>query len=84
MLDRVDAVLKRDFHTLGALDMRRDLEAELMSAVAGGSDKLGRHPEHAGLADLLGVKNSACDHQLDDVRLFLRDNVDIVSGFLRS
>ena len=84
MLYRVDAVFQGDLHSLRALNMSRHLETELMRAVAGGFHELRRHSQDAGLADLLRVKHAAGDHQLYDVRLFLRDDVDIIRRLFRS
>ena len=56
MLDGVHAVFQRHTHTLGAFDVCGDLHAKRVRLITGSLHQGGLHPQHARLADDLGVE----------------------------
>ena len=83
VLDGIHAVFQRHTHALGAFDVRGDLHAKRVRLIAGRLHQRGLHPQHARLADDLGVEHAAGDHELDEVRLLRRDPLHISRGLLR-
>ena len=69
MLDGVHARFQAHANTLGALDMRRGMHAQLMRLIHRCRRDLRRHAQHARLAFLLSVEHAAGDEQLHQIAL---------------
>ena len=67
VLNRVNAGLKRNLHTLGTLDMGHDRKAHIVRRLARRRGNLHRHTQHARLAHLGRIEHTARYEQLNDV-----------------
>ena len=83
MLDRINASPERLHDAFRALHMRRDGISQPVRFLTGRAYDRRIHFQYARLAFLFRVHDTARDHQLDEIRLSIRDLIDILHRLFR-